>query len=277
MMTAQEFARSLSALNLTIADAAQLLDVSERSVRRWSESEAVPGPVEAAIRAWMRLNERFLPWKPDSISIFDDDREQIRKMRDHSAELDVLMREVEARGGPHNPWSVDLARQRATFGPAEVGFYRLQSGSFSPSTYRRLDRTPLDADRLDIQDACYCIAQELGRARAINRALLEIASYTEKHAGTYARDGAARPTKVEMDRRTNAIVGLADELNQLASAGLDGGAQYAEFETILNKLHRLGLFPNINLVSAVARTMTRPAERSEVLVNSDNKKRGRKK
>ena len=160
-MTAHEFAHSLSVLKLTVAEAAQLLDVSDRSVRRWSESEAVPGPVEAAIRAWIRLDERFLPWKPDSVSIFDDDRQQVRKMRDHSAELDALMREVEARGGPRNPWSVDLARQRATFGPAEVGFYRLESGGFSPSTYRRLDRTPTDGDRLDIQDACYCIAQSL--------------------------------------------------------------------------------------------------------------------
>jgi hypothetical protein len=259
MMTSREFSQDLSKLKLTPDEAAQLLGVSERSVRRWTEGESIPGPVEAALRAWRHLEARNLPWKPDSVSVFQDDEDQIRRIRNHDELLDQLMSEVEARGGPANPWAVDLAKQRATFGAAEVNFNRLQNGGFSPSTYHRLDRTPTENDKFEIQDACYCIAQAFSRARQINQALIDIADYTRAHAATFVQDGAASLSPTDAARRTAKIAALADEMNALAASALSGLALYTQFETILRGLHRLGFFPELGLVSAVARGMVGPS------------------
>src|SRR5271154_858542 len=119
MMSRNEFTEHLSALRLSLAEAAQLLGGSERTARRWTDGDTVPGPVEAALRAWRGLDARFLPWKPDSESIFRDDQDQIRRIREHDELLHALMTEVEARGGPSTIWAVDLTKQRATLGPAE--------------------------------------------------------------------------------------------------------------------------------------------------------------
>jgi hypothetical protein len=259
MMSRKEFSEHLSALRLSFSEVAQFLGVSERSARRWAEDDSVPGPVEAALRAWLRLDTRHLPWKPDSVSIFHDDQEQIQRMREHDKLLDALMSEVEARGGPSTIWSVDLAKQRATFGPAEVSFHKLQNGGFSPSTYRRVDRAPVDEDRVEIQDACYCIAQAFARARAAKRALIAIADYIHKHAATFVQKGPGMLAPDERDRRVATINMLADDLNVLASSALEGNVLYSEFEAILDALHRLGFFPEQGPVSAVARSMIGPA------------------
>lgn len=268
MMSKHEFAEHLAALKLSFPEAAQLLGVSERTTRRWVEGESVPGPVEAALRAWRRLDTQCLPWKPDSVSVFWDDQDQLRRIREHDQLLDALMREVEARGGPSTYWAVDLAKQRATLGPAEVSFHKLLQGGFSPTTYRRVDRAPTDDDRREIQDACYCIAQAIARARTANKALIEIAEYTRQHAALFVREGPASPSAAEVTRRVETINMLGDELNGLASSALEGNALYAKFEGILDALHRLGFFPEQELVSAVARSMIGPAPRPDVLTEA---------
>lgn len=270
MMTKTEFAEHLSALKLSFIEAAQFLGVSERTARRWAEGESVPGPVEAALKAWRRLDAQYLPWKPDSMSVFWNDQDQLRRIREHDHLLDTLMREVEARGGPSTYWAVDLAKQRATLGPAEVNFHKLQQGGFSPTTYRRVDRAPTDDDRREIQDACYCIAQAIARARAANKALIDIAEYTRQHAALFVREGPSTPSTAEATRRVKTINMLADELNGLASSVLEGNALYAKFEGILDALHRLGFFPEQELVSAVARSMIGPAPRPDILAEASS-------
>jgi len=66
-MTKEQFEQYLLRLDLSPAEAAQLLSVSPRTVRRWLEGEEMPGPAEQAIRAWVRLHERHLPWRPDCV------------------------------------------------------------------------------------------------------------------------------------------------------------------------------------------------------------------
>jgi hypothetical protein len=267
-MSKHEFVEHLSALKLSFPEAAQLLGVSERTARRWAEGESVPGPVEAALRAWRRLDAQCLPWKPDSISVFRDDEDQLQRIREHDQLLDTLMREVEIRGGPSTYWAVDLARQRASLGPAEVSFHRLRQGGFSPTTYRRVDRAPTDGDRREIQDACYCIAQAIARARAANKALIDIAEHTRQHAALFVREGPSSPNAADVTRCVETINLLADELNGLASSALEGNAIYTKFEGILDALHRLGFFPEQELVSAVARSMIGPAPRPDILQGS---------
>jgi len=165
MMPPAELHDHLAQLGLTQADAAVLLGVDPRTVRRWGEgSQEIPGPAEQALRAWLRLHHRALVWRPDGEAITTDDAEMIARHREHAIGLDALLERVEARGGPAAPWQVDLERCVATLGPLHVSFYKLRNGGFSPQSYRRSDG-PADTRR-DwplIEDAYACIAREFAK------------------------------------------------------------------------------------------------------------------
>jgi hypothetical protein len=161
-MTHPELRLTLSRLELTQAETAQLLGVAPRTVRRWLEDEDIPGPAEQALRAWIRLHERNLPWRPDTESVVKDDQDQIARHRAHAIRLDDILARVEARGGPRVPWAVDRGRQVATLGPMEVSYYKLASGSFSLANYRRKDSDPdVQRDWEAIEDAAASIAKAL--------------------------------------------------------------------------------------------------------------------
>ena len=161
MMLRAELEQSLIRLNLSQTEAAQLLGVAPRTLRRWLEGEELPGPAEQAIRAWLRLHERRLPWRPDSTAIASHDQDQIAKHREHAINLSNIIGRVKARGGPRMPWVVDRQRSHATFGPMEVSFYMLTNGGFSLANYTRKDGNPdVERDRELIEDAAYCIAKE---------------------------------------------------------------------------------------------------------------------
>ncbi len=163
-MTDVELDRALLQLELSPTEAAQLLGVTPRTVRRWFDGEDVPGPAEQAIRAWLRLHERNLPWRPDSVSIVQDDQEQIARQRAHAIDLSGLLARVEARGGARLPWEVDLIKRRAVLGPMQVSYYKLRNNSFSLAFYTRKDGTPdVRRDWEFIEDAAYAIAEALKR------------------------------------------------------------------------------------------------------------------
>ena len=147
-------------LGLVPDEAAQLLSVSPRTVQRWGHGlQEIPGPAEQSVRAWLRLHERGLAWRPDGEAIATGDDAMIARHREHSVELDELLKRVDSRGGPAAPWQVDLERGRAMLGPLQVSFYKLRNGGFSPQSYRRTDG-PVDMQR-DwplIEDAYACIA-----------------------------------------------------------------------------------------------------------------------
>jgi hypothetical protein len=129
------------------------------------EGEEVPGPAEQALRAWIRLHERNLPWRPDSASIAEDDQDQIARHRMHAINLTDILDRVEARGGPRLPWTVDRQRSRATLGAMEVSYYTLLNGGFSLANYTRKDGDPdVQRDWEFIEDAMFCIAKALESA-----------------------------------------------------------------------------------------------------------------
>jgi hypothetical protein len=161
-MTADQLSQYLQRLGLSLNETAQLLSVSTRTVRRWQDGEEIPGPAQQAIKAWVRLHERHLPWRPDSVSITADDQDQIMRHRSHTIDLEAVLERVEARGGAKAPWVVDWDSSRASLETMEISFYKLQSGSFSLGTYRRTDSAPdTERDREMIEDAVYCIAKAL--------------------------------------------------------------------------------------------------------------------
>jgi Homeodomain-like domain-containing protein len=256
MLSSTELAAHLAALRLSPPEAAQLLGVSPRTLRRWLEGEEVPGPAEAALKAWRVLDDRLLPWKPDSVSLSEDDTDQIERHRRHATEMAAMVKRVEARGGPTNPWTVDLAKNEATFGPFEVNFHRLHNGGFSLSSYRRKDIPPdVARDAPYVEDAAFCIAKSFGSARASSEALQAVAKYTRENSSVFVRNGPRLLDPAETKRRRQAIESLADKISQLADRAAEGSAKYEQFEAILNDLHKLGFFPEMSLISAVARAL----------------------
>jgi DNA-binding transcriptional MerR regulator len=255
-MTSHELRASLQALRLSPSEAAELLGVSERSLRRWGDNEGdeVPGPVEAALRAWIALDQRHLPWKPDTVSIFEGDKEQIQRMREHNLALHEVLKQVEARNGPTHVWSVDIPRARAVFGPHQVSFYRLGAGGFNVSTYHRKDAGPAQPEPADLEDAVHAIALAFARARRQNASLLALAEYLQTMSGSTAPDDQARIPPEAMAQHRSALAKIADELIQLAAGALDGAAQRAQYERLEEALHRLGVYPPINLISDIAQS-----------------------
>lgn len=76
-----------------------------------------------------------------------------------------------------------------------------------------------------------------------------VASYTRRNKSFFAINGRASPSPPERAERERRIEALADGLDALAK---DEAANLGQFEGILHDLHKLGFFPDGELVSAVA-------------------------
>lgn len=168
-MDAAELRRYLRDLGLTQVELAQLLGTNPRTVRRWleaTEGEAgIPGPAASAVRAWGRLCRAGLAWRPGDVMLVADDPQIVGELRFHELGVDAAVQRVLARGGPTALWDVDLNRQRATLGSAQLTFMLLARGGFAPLSYRRLDTLRPDPSRdAHLIEDCYtCIARALAR------------------------------------------------------------------------------------------------------------------
>jgi len=253
-MTADEIQQVLRELDLLREEAAQVLGVSKRTISRWCEGEEIPGPAEAALKAWKSLNDHGLAWKPGAISVLERDEDQIEQQRLFAERFDDMLTRVEKRGGAVHPWKVDTWRSAATFGTSEVRFHRLANGGFSISSYHRADRhADLDEDMPLIEDAAYCIAKEFARFGARASALSMMADYVREHSGSSMPKGSGSVTPKEAAERKRHIERLARKLSELAAAANDGVACYAQYEEIEREMHAAGFFPLDKHVAAVAR------------------------
>ena len=253
-MTPNELRGHLDALDVSRAEIAQLLGVSKRTVTRWADGEEIPGPAAAAIRAWRSLHDRYLAWKPNSISVLETDQDQIDRQRNYEIRFNEMLRQVELRGGPAHPWKVDFWNSTAKFGTSEITFCKLANGSFSINSYRRTDRHPdLTSDLPLIQDAAFYIAKEHAKFGAQASALSDIANYVRANAGSFARTGPALLTPKQRIENQKRIAWLASQLDELAVAAHEGAASYLQYEDIQGKLHAAGFYPKDSLVAAVAR------------------------
>lgn len=255
MMSKTELSQTLAVLRVTQTEAAQLLGVAPRTVRRWLEGEDVPGPAEAALKAWRNLHVHNLAWRPDSQSIVEDDQDQIARHRNHAVDLAALLERVAARGGARTPWTVDVPSHTAKLGPLEVGFYVLQSGSFSLSTYTRRDRDlDLAGDWMLIEDAAACIAAKLAKLNHCADVLAAAADQARSMPPVFAVSGPRLMSAEERERRTARKNELADRLDQLATAARAGEASYRDFEAWNREWHALGLQLDNEIVSEIARS-----------------------
>ncbi len=213
-MTKIELEQGLLRLGLSQTEGAQLLGVAPRTLRRWLEGEEIPGPAEQAVRAWIKLHDRKLPWRPDSAAIADDDQDQITGHREHAISLSDIIARVEARGGPQMPWVVDRQRSRATLGPMEVTFYTLANGAPSLANYTRKDKYPdVERDRSLIEDAAYCIAKEFTSEVTL------VWGDRPWRSGVVSQKQETLPSKEAAIQRACAAMGAADFHDAFIMAG----------------------------------------------------------
>lgn len=270
MMSVQELQEHIQALGLTQAEAAQLLGVSPRTVTRWcTEGEEVSGPAEAALRAWRRLDARHLAWRPDSVSIVEDDAERIATHRQEAINLDDILRRVEARGGPQLPWAVSLPESEATLDRIHVSFYKLQNGGFSMSVYSRRDgvHPDLQRDWPLVEDAVFCIAQEFEKHGRRAGALKAVAAEIRSKSNIFGQRGPRLLNPGERADRQKAIEAQADQIDALAERAAGGQpTTYRDFNAILSALSNLGYSPpQPSLISAVVRTYVEHRVRVRIL------------
>jgi transcriptional regulator with XRE-family HTH domain len=271
MMSGQELQEHIQALGLTQAEVAQLLGISPRTVTRWcTEGEEVSGPAEAALRAWRRLDARHLAWRPDSVSIVEDDAERIATHRQESINLDDILRRVEARGGPQLPWAVSLPESEATLDRIHVSFYKLQNGGFSLSVYTRRDgvHPDLQRDWPLVEDAVFCIAQEFEKHGRRADALKAVAAEIRSKSNIFGQRGTRLLDPGERADRQKAIEAQADQIDALAERAAEGQpTSYREFNAIVSELSGLGYSPPPpSLISAVARNYVERRARVRILL-----------
>src|SRR5437868_3007921 len=120
-MDRQDFFKILKELDLTQTEAAKLLSVNIRTLRRWIENpEEISGPAKQALVAWRRLQRFGLAWRPSETDIIlthpDELAELFKCFRAGAMELDSILENVKRRGGPAAPWQVDLKKHTAILG-----------------------------------------------------------------------------------------------------------------------------------------------------------------
>lgn len=169
-MDSSEFRSSLNRLGLSQLEAARLLGVKSRTIQRWVVgSPPVGEPAAQALRAWCRLADHGVAWRPDAAAIDDEDPGTLARRRQQAIGLDGMIKRVAARGGPKKRWRINLKRRRAMARPICVMFNTLANGGFCPASYRRLDDTADRAgdragDHALIEEAIVCFAAAVAAA-----------------------------------------------------------------------------------------------------------------
>ncbi len=195
-MDSNEFRSALNRLGLSQLEAARLLGVKSRTIQRWvAGSPPVGEPAAQALRAWCRLAEHGLAWRPDAEPIDAEDLGSLARRRQQAIGLEGMIKRVAARGGPKKRWRINLKRRRAMAGPISVMFNTLANGGFCPASYRRLDRS---ADRAE--DSALIEEAIVSFAAAVAAAGVSWASYDEeakpaprRATRQFAPDNAAAP------------------------------------------------------------------------------------
>jgi hypothetical protein len=98
-------------------------------------------------------------------------------------------------------------------------------------------------------------SEVFSKARDSIPALHAVAEYTRQHSALFVTDGPRMSSTTERNRRRREIEALANQIDELKASAAEGKAKYTEFENILHKLHAAGFYPEISLISAVAKAL----------------------
>jgi transcriptional regulator with XRE-family HTH domain len=167
-MDTKQLRSTLNHLGLSQLEAARLLGVRPRTMQRWiAGNPAVGQPAAEALRAWQRLADLGLAWRPDSEAIMTAEAAELARRPPLAADLDGMLARVAARGGPTRRWRVSLGRRRAAADKLVVTFNALPGGGFAPASYRRLDgQLDRDQDWPLIEEAVVAFADAVAAAGA---------------------------------------------------------------------------------------------------------------
>ncbi len=170
-MNARDFRDSLAGLGLSQAEAARLLGVKQRTVQRWAAGRPSVGePAAQALRAWRRLAERGIAWRPDGDPVEVEDLAGLAQRRRAALGLpDIQHPGPGPRGGWRRRWRINIDRCRATSAAMVVHFNRLADGSFLPASYRRLDGpAEMPHDRALLEEAMAVFLEAAARRRDLD-------------------------------------------------------------------------------------------------------------
>jgi len=168
VVDSSEFRSALGQLGLSQLEAAKLLGVKSRTIQRWVAGNPPVGePAAQALRAWCRLAEHGIAWRPDSEAIDIEDAVTVARRRQQAIGIEGMIKRVNARGGPKKRWRVNLKRRRAMAGSMAVMFNTLANGGFCPASYRRSEESAdTQSDAALIEEATVCFAAAVAAAGA---------------------------------------------------------------------------------------------------------------
>src|SRR5262249_14759647 len=133
-----------------------LLGVKLRTVQRWAAGRpAVGEPAAQALKAWRRLAERGIAWRPDGDPVEAEELVPFAARRRAALEpTENLRRHAVLRAGGRRRGRINIERCGATSQVMVVHFNRLADGSFLPASYRRLEGlAEPEADRPLLEEA----------------------------------------------------------------------------------------------------------------------------
>ncbi len=152
-------------------------------------------------------------------------------------------------------------RQRLIINRLLDGF----EGKLTSSKWAKIAKCSEDIALRDINDLVsrYVLVKDLAGGRSTSYSLIEpavdalraLAAYTRAYSVMFVRSGPKMLSPEETARRRQRIEDLAEQVEALADKIPEGSATYQAFEAILDQLHQSGLFPENDLVSAVAFAM----------------------
>jgi hypothetical protein len=88
-------------------------------------------------------------------------------------------------------------------------------------------------------------------APTVRNTVKKIVTYVRDNPTAFARD-QIQPSAAEIEKRALEICGVGDELERLANESEYRPLKYAEFETLLGRLHLLGFYPTNKQVGDVS-------------------------
>jgi|SRR5215470_2639087 len=235
MMTKQKFREWRERLGLTQDDIARRFGVSRNTVQNWeSGPSALPGTLADACAVWEdRLKKEVAGVGP--VTLCYADRPMFIDPYGPRQKLAMLKQE------PYPTNASALARVKIIWDNPDFHgpFITDKSGSF---LWNKVELMRV----VDGSDT---------GAPTVRNTLWKVAAYVAVNPTAFAR-GPRSLTPAEVEDRVRSITAVGLEISRLSAESEKRAVSYAEFEALLDRLHKLGFYPTNRQVGDVAHAIT---------------------